>query len=299
MPSDCIEDTLKLKDRLIHAYFWRDGKQAAKSVPEKIVLLFHGLMMHGKTYNRLARHIAADNSLVVAPDIRGFGRWYYCSQDSKNRIDYQKSLDDAIAILEHLKQTYPQAPRFCIGESLGAHLARRITSIRPDLVDGLILSSPCLRPRMISLPLVPHALSEFVYSGLDPSRQINLTPFARKFLQHEPENLESYLEDPLSRKSLAVLELIDSVRVTGLLAPEAIPSKKPVLVLRGKNDCVCKHDSFSGFVASMKSDNLTIHPCVGCGHLILQGKELNAKILKVLDDWLKDVSCQYQKNRQD
>ncbi|MBK9145546.1 MAG: alpha/beta fold hydrolase [Candidatus Melainabacteria bacterium] len=286
MTSRRSEKTLTLADRKIHAYLWQDST-FEDAAPRSVAILFHGLMMHGGSFDHVADRLSGRGSLVVAPDLRGFGRWHYGANDERHGIDYRESLLDAQALLEHFSGLYPAAPRFCIGESLGAHLARRLVCARPELVSGLVLSSPCLRPRMISIPLIPHAFTELVSTSLSPGKQINLTPFARRFLSKEPDNLNTYLEDPLARKSLDVLELIDSVRIVGSITPQAIPERIPVLILRGKQDCVCKSSSIKRFVETLESDNITIHPCKGCGHLILQGAEVDGEIETVLCDWIE------------
>lgn len=286
MTSRRSEKTLTLAGRKIHAYFWQDSTFKDEP-PRFITLLFHGLMMHGGSFDHVADRLSERGSLVVAPDLRGFGRWHYSEGEERHGIDYKESLLDAQTILEHFSKRYPAAPRYCIGESLGSHLARRLVCTRPELVSGLVLSSPCLRPRMMSIPLIPHAFTELISTGLSPGKQINLTPFARRFLSKEQDNLNTYLDDPLSRKSLDALELIDSVRIVGSITPQAIPKSIPVLIFKGKQDCVCKDSSIKQFVESLGSDNITIHPCKGCGHLILQSAEVGDEIETVLCDWLE------------
>lgn len=283
MVVECTDTTLSLNEReLVHVSTWEDSRVP----PGRVVFLIHGLMMHGRSFERLGELLAADGAIVVAPDLRGFGRSYYKSEE-KSRIDYLKSLEDLSGIIRDLKEKHSSLPLFCVGESLGAHLARRVVSAHPELVSGLILASPCVRPRMVSIPLIPHAWSELVLSGMDPQREFNLSPFAKEFLKQEDYNLQHFLEDPLTRKSLEILELIDSIRVSGLIESAIIPEEIPILVLRGKNDCVCKLSSAKKFLESLNQKNMTVHSCDGCGHIILQAKEIEDSILKVLKEWLE------------
>jgi alpha-beta hydrolase superfamily lysophospholipase len=247
-------------------------------------------MMHGKSFDLLARQLAGDGCIVVAADLRGFGQTYQKERDSKT--DYQESLEDLIALIRFLKHEYPGLPLYCAGESLGAHLARRLGSAHPDLISGLILSSPCIRPRMVSVPLIPHISSEIVRTSLNPQRQVDLSPFAQQFLKVEEHNLKYYLEDPMTRKSLNVLELIDSLLIAGSIDSCILPEEMPVFVLRGKNDCVCELSSSKRFVETLNTKNLMIYTCPSSGHLILQSRQIQNEVLAAIKQWLHRTTRQ-------
>lgn len=286
MTVDCVEETINLDGDKIHIYTWAEADVPAR----RIVVLIHGLMMHGRSFQSLAAHLAELGNVVVAPDLRGFGRWYFSPQGEKERISFSRSLEDLSRLFRLLEDKYRGLPLFCAGESLGSHFARKAVALHPELVSGLILASPCMRPRLVSVPLIPYTCSQIVLAGLDPAREVNLSPFARQFLKDEPDNLQSYLDDPMSRKSLEVLELIDSLRVGEMGTADSIPGDLPVLVLRGKNDCVCTDSSMKKFIDTLQSTSLTVHYCGGCGHLILQAAEVKDEVLAVIDSWLD--TCQ-------
>ena len=283
MTVQCTDETLNINGDRIHLYKWT-GAEA-----KRIVVLIHGIMMHGKSFDTLAQSLAAAGAIVVAPDLRGFGRCYFTDENEKEKTSISRSQEDLSKLFQLLEEEHPGLPLFCAGESLGAHFARRATALHPELVSGLILSSACLRPRLMSFPLIPHAWSELVLAGIVPGRELNLSPFARQFLKHEPDNLRTYLDDPMSRKSLEVLELIDSLRIADDQSLGHIPKNMPVLVLRGKNDCVCKESSMKKFVDSLKSEKLTIFRSAGCGHLILQANEVHPNILGLMKRWMERV----------
>ncbi|CAN5638675.1 alpha/beta hydrolase [soil metagenome] len=277
------DSTIRVGDDNLHIYTW----QNRQNVAQRIVVLIHGLLMHGRSFAGFAPPLAQQESIVIAPDLRGFGQSYFGSDGEKNRTNFSKSLDDISQLLIILKNQHPHLPIFLVGESLGSHFALSAAAKQPDLVNGLILSSPCVRPRMLSIPLVPHICTQLMLSGL---RQFNLSLHAKDFLKNEPESLQHYLDDPMSRKSLEVLELIDSLRFFGSNTPKEISPDLPVLVLRGKNDCVCNVDSTMKFLESIKSRNLTFHSCGGCGHLILQAAKIDMAILDTIVRWLKEQS---------
>lgn len=280
----CREETLNINGDPIHLYRWTAAEQ-----PNRLVVLIHGIMMHGRSFEGLARILAQDGAIVVAPDLRGFGRWYFSSTNEKGKTSFNRSKEDLSRLFFMLEQEHPGLPLFCAGESLGAHFARRATALHPELVSGLILASACMRPRLLSLPLVPHTWSELVLSGINPAREVNLSPFARQLLKHEPDSLEAYLDDPRTRKSLEVLELIDSLRLTDTGNLGDIPSDMPVLVLQGKNDCVCKESSMKKFVEGLKSERLTVYRCADAGHLILQAQDIHPNVIGLMKRWMEKI----------
>lgn len=283
MPAECNEETISLGDDLVHVNTWLNSERPVR----RVVLLVHGLMMHGRSFDELARHLVGNDIMVVAPDLRGFGRSYF-RQGRRSPIDYEASLDDVLHLSRHLK-THFDAPVVIGGESLGAHVARALVASYPALYSGLILSSPCIRPRMVSFSLIPHAVSEAVQIGLLKYREVDLKPFASRFLKDEPDHLKHYLEDPMSRKSLDVLELIESMLVVGSFQPARLPAHIPVLVFRGENDGVCRSASYNQFISTLKTDKIRYHRCGSCAHIILQSKTIDPSIVAVLLDWLASI----------
>src|ERR1700733_4366499 len=109
-----------------------------KIPPDGMVLAIHGLTLHGLRYDIVARAFAADNPLgsyyVLAPDMRGFGRnrnneHTFCEgKDCKKKVDYKKSVDDLCTIAKLMREKYPGAPLYLMGESLGSSMCLAIAA---------------------------------------------------------------------------------------------------------------------------------------------------------------------------
>lgn len=276
-------EVVELPNDQMHVYKWLSKSKE----PEFVFVLIHGLMMNGKSFESMAMQLAAKGSHVVAPDIRGFGQSYFDESQREKSVDYKKSLEDLADLIEALKSEFPSLPIVCVGESLGAHFARSIVSRNKNLVDALILSSPCVRPKMLSASLIPHAINELIKIGQTPNHQIDLKPFAKKFLKSEPENLSNYLNDPLARKSLDLSEIYNSVRIVRTLKLRAISPHIPILVFRGEQDCVCKLNSMEKFIDSLRSKNISFYKLDKCGHLIMQSKNLEPSVMDMLITWCR------------
>ncbi len=105
-------------------------------------------------------------------------------------------------------------------------------------------------------------------------------------MRQEDENLQYYLEDPMTRKSLEILELVDSLKISSTFEFTSIPEEIPILVLRGKNYYVCKISSTREFLSSLNAKSMTVHNCNSCGHLILQASEINTEVISAIKNWL-------------
>ena len=277
------EESVELSHGKIHIHKWLSERE-----PTSLFVPVHGLMMSGKSFDRLARLLVEKNSLIVAPDLRGFGRFYFTEDQDKTPVDHERSMNDLVELFSHLKSTYKNIPLIALGESLGAHFVRRLAITHPELINALILSSPCIRPAMFQLSLVPHVFQELVLTSINPAREIDLKPFAHRFLKEEPHNYESFLEDERARKSLDIEEIIKSVRVVKPLKLSEISPDLPVLVFRGEKDIVCKKRSMQKFLDSMKSKRLRIHTLKNSGHLILQSQAVEKEVVDTILSWFKD-----------
>ncbi len=138
---------------------WLDP--AAK--PKAVAIAMHGLVMHGGTYDTLARQLVKQGFVVAAPDMRGYGHWLSQKDNGQNKADdskdgfeisYDDSYADLAALAKKLKGQYPDLPLFLIGESLGAAMSLRLAATEPDVVDGLVLSSPAIKRQTFLGPVV-------------------------------------------------------------------------------------------------------------------------------------------------
>ena len=78
-----IQDSKTYRSLNIPTYEWIPT--GFKSKPKGIVLMVHGLTLHGKTYELVGKAFASANYYAVSFDMRGFGR---CFNDDK--FDKQK-----------------------------------------------------------------------------------------------------------------------------------------------------------------------------------------------------------------
>lgn len=264
-------------------YEWKEPDVQTKAV----IVAIHGATLHGRVFDPLARHLASQGFLVVAFDLRGFGSW---RQDphkfgGDKSVHYTLSMHDVVAVLNKLKQIHPYLPLYCLGESLGANISFWVASEHSDLVDGIIVSSPCIKrfvhPR-------PGLLFDFAKGLLNPYKEYSLKPHIKPYLSDDKRVTRAYLDDPLIRKKLNAVELIKSVKTNEntLAKVEKIPENLPVLVIAGERDRIYDVRALPQLLKRVGSKNQTVHIGEQKGHLLLETAFIDANILGAIDDWL-------------
>jgi pimeloyl-ACP methyl ester carboxylesterase len=101
------------------------------------LLLVHGLGANGVSWLPVGQALADRRSApVIALDLAGFG--YTRSVDTKATIQRNAAL--VIAALEEF------GPSVVFGNSMGGAISIKVSALRPDLVEGLVLVNPAVKP---------------------------------------------------------------------------------------------------------------------------------------------------------
>ncbi|PWU00335.1 MAG: hypothetical protein C5B53_04200 [Candidatus Melainabacteria bacterium] len=285
------EDTASLGgEQYPCVYKWSDPSTR----PQAVVIAVHGVTLHGLNFDALATHLAERGIVVFAPDLRGYGRWCNSKnpgQDEGSAVAYHQSGQDLISLIDAAKSDYPRLPLYCLGESLGAGIALYAAAEEPCLVDGLILSSPAVKRRLnLSPKLIPLVLSDAAKACANPIREVNLTPYIKKFASSDPRVVNEKINDPLVRKRLSALDLlktVKSIRSTLKYAAKVKPNV-PVLVIQASNDKVLKGKAVVELLAHLHSEDQTVKWFNNRGHLMLETSYLHPDVLQTVDRWLDD-----------
>lgn len=264
-------------------YIWQDKANP----PRAIVLAVHGLTMHGGVYEVLADNLVKSGFLVAAPDLRGYGRWALTATTKiKAEADYDKSYEDLVSLGRSLKAQYPGLPLFVVGESLGADLAIELAATEKNLVDGLVLSSPAVKHHNFCGSL----LLETPAFLRNPARQIDLTPYIRRFASNDQRITQGALADPLVRKTLSPWELLRSTQAMKrtLAYADKIPPTVPVLIIQGSADRVVRSNAVVKLLAHLPSKDQTVRWFTNRGHLLLETAYIYPDTMQIVSGWLKE-----------
>lgn len=266
-------------------YTWRDPQVA----PKAVIVTIHGVTLHGAVFDKLNASLAQEGYLVVSPDLRGFGRWYLGEANfvADGSVSFFKVRADLIRLLANLNNQYGDKPLFIIGESLGANLALWLASACPQYMDGAIVSSPCVKRR---LDLCPTLVVDTFKAAASPHRQVPTTPYARRFLSEDPRIVESYLNDPMIRKTMNIYESLQSFHTakTSLWFVDQIPANIPILVVEGTKDKMFDSKQIVPLLNKMKVSDKNVCWLKGKGHIHLETPHVSDQLVKTISIWLSD-----------
>ncbi|MBL0425594.1 lysophospholipase [Ramlibacter alkalitolerans] len=210
--------------------------------PRATVLLVHGLGEHAGRYDGLARQLNAWGYAVRGYDHYGHGQ----SGGARGTVPQQhRLLDDLADIVESTRKRTPELPLVLLGHSLGGLVAASLVARGTVPVDGLVLSSPALAPRLsvlqkLLLAIIPRLAPDLaVGNGLDP-----------EFLSHDPRVAQAYAKDPLVHDRISgrlARFIADEGKVVQFCAPRwAVPT----LLMYGGADRIVDPKGSAAFAAA-------------------------------------------------
>ncbi len=276
-----------------HYYRWQDNSQK----PKGVAIAVHGLIMHGRVYDRLAHELTDMGFVVIAPDLRGYGRYSQEEADSQeHKVLYDRSYSDICQLTKAVRKEYPDIPLFLIGESLGAGMAIRVASEHGKLVDGIVLSSPAIKARLHLNRRVVKDLSLFL---VHPKREVDLSPYIKEFSSESPEIANGALQDPLVRKSLPPCDIFRTaflIRRNKNFARN-IPADMPVLIIQGDQDRMLRCNGVVTLISRLKSTDQTVRWFSGIGHILIETDHILPETLMTVRSWLLEKANPQKANQ--
>ncbi len=282
-----IDDSNVGEKLKIPVYQWQDNSVKRKA----IVVGIHGLTFYAEAFDDFARYLASQGYEFYAADIRGFGRWK--DEPAKfindGHIHFTDGETDLVNVLRELKAENPGTKIFILGESLGANEGLWISEMNPDLIDGAILGSPCIKrynhPRARWVPDVVNGLAH-------PKSPMNIEPYLNTYLSCDKSLTESCLKDPKINRKFTPEELIKSnitLRKPIKLVSQ-IPADLPILMIAGEKDAVFRTDALPKFVSGIHSQKVNLVVMKNKGHLMIEHQPVQKEVSSVVVNWLNQES---------
>ena len=155
------------------------------------VLIFHGYGEHLGRYHEVMDWFVEQNYKPWAIDFRGHGR----SAGHRAYTErYDLYLQDAQALVDHVKQEQGDLPVFLLGHSQGGLIGLRALQEGVGEYKAAILSAPAMRVALEANPIKVAAGK--LLSKLLP--KLNLPPeIPNDYLCRDPERVAAYGADPL------------------------------------------------------------------------------------------------------
>lgn len=241
--------------------------------------MVHGYGEHSSRHGQTASFLAGNGCAVHTFDLRGHGR----SRGKRCAVrTFDEHLCDLDVSLRRARRTWPDAPVFLLGHSLGGLICVLFVIERKPALSGMMLSAPSVR-------LGKHFSTFKVNASLLLGRLLPDFPMVRfptASLSRDPEVVRAYRSDPLvyhgRTPARTASEIIRAVR-----RAEARFDRidLPLLVMHGGRDQVADIDGSRQLHARARSEDKQLRIYDGLFHEILNEPE-RASVLTDLTAWL-------------
>ncbi|MDD4839136.1 MAG: alpha/beta hydrolase [Clostridia bacterium] len=235
---------------IIQCYLWDEVR-----TPKGVVQILHGMAEHARRYDDFAQFLNKKGYIVFADDHRAHG-----NTEKEENIGYHAgdiyfdTVQDEIAITEHLKKTY-DLPVVIIGHSYGSFLSQRYIQLNSQNIAGVVLSGSAYMKGMLLNTGASIAKMQYkLCGGAKKGKFIDKLsfgaynkPFQKEspqfgWLSRDKEQVKKYVLDPQCGYIMSIA--FSKYFLSGLKKAylpqnlEAIEKKLPIAIFSGEQDPV-------------------------------------------------------------
>lgn len=230
--------TFRAADGRELAYLAYHPADAAADAPAFVYL--HGIESHAGWFDAAARGFNARGFPVFCLDRRGSGinrENRGCPSGHVERgVDL---LDDVHAAIRAIRGAHPARATHLIGLSWGGKYAMAYEARHPGSVDGLVLVTPGIKPKIDLPPWEKLAVAIEMLVAPDRRHHIPIEP---EMFTTTPRHLDFIRRDPLRLRSVSAAFLWQSRRLDRLLArPRRPPHPRTLVFLAGRDRIIDNH----------------------------------------------------------
>ena len=261
--------------------FYRQFQAADERVR---LVVAHGLGEHSGRYENVVNRLLPVNYSIWIPDHRGHGQ----SGGKRGHVlNFEQYLLDLRLVVEMARERLPEGRKvFLLGHSMGGLIALYFAQQYPDLIDGVIASSPGLG-MVIKVPVVKNVLGQvmsFIWPGLSLGNELDATKISR-----DESVVNAYQNDPLVHDRVSARWFTEVLSTMQEVNRQASRIQIPVLMQVAGDDHLVNAQSSQQFFEKLTVTDKTLHMYDGLYHEIYN--ELDEQRRKVLDDleaWLEN-----------
>jgi alpha-beta hydrolase superfamily lysophospholipase len=253
--------------------------------PERArMLIAHGLGEHSGRYgNVIARLLPKGISLWV-PDHRGHGQ----SEGRRGHVlNFVQYISDLRLSVELARKDLPESMRcILLGHSMGGLIAIYFAQRFPELIDGVVASSPALG-MAIEVPgfkKVLGSLMSYIWPSLTMGNELDATK-----ISHDPNVVTAYKNDPLVHDRVSARFFTEFLSAMKTVQQQASAINVPILLQMAGDDYLVSARSSRQFFEKLRLRDKTLFVYDGHYHEIYNELEDQRKrVFEDLDNWLDD-----------
>lgn len=266
-------------------YVWRDSSYQK---PRAIFIAVHGSAQQGGSMNALANTLATSGCYVIAPDIRGHGRWQQSNHPQASSYDeLVQSAVDLQSILKLVQHEYPKTNICCLGESIGVGIVLAAVTKESKRVKGLILCSAGVKPHLHNpLKLGP----EFVAGMAHLVQPVDIRKYLGMYSSDDARVAQEMINDPLGKNTQTGLELVSTFNFLNQEPgfAENVPANIKVLEIQGEADQILEPSSAYKIFNALRTKKKTFAMIPGAGHVLVGTSFIKPSVLESIQTFLDE-----------
>lgn len=258
--------------------FYRYWPATSPGTKPKVIVLFHRGHEHSGRLQHIVDELAMPDTAFYAWDARGHGR-------SPGQRGYSPSLARSVQDVDEFVRFAAAASHasledvVVVAQSVGAVLAATWAHDYAVNIRGLVLASPAFKVKLY----VP-----FARPGLSLMHRLRGLFFVNSYvkgkqLTHDPERVESFNQDPLVTRAIAVNILLDLYNTAERVVSDASAITVPVQMLVSGKDFVVHRQPQVDFYQRLRNPRKEMHVLPGFYHDTLGEKERHLAFDKMRD----------------
>ncbi|KAJ3291205.1 hypothetical protein HK104_006265 [Borealophlyctis nickersoniae] len=247
------------------------------------VLFIHGIGEHIGRYPHVFSLFTAAGIRVRAFDQRGFGQTGRKTGILGHNDGYDTVLKDAKACSDRVR--VPGVPHYVYGHSMGGGIVLRYALTYPNELDGVISSSPLIKPGTTTAVPAPRYWAIRMLASVVGTLSIENTIDA-SLLTTDPEVNKAYLEDPLNHGFVSIGTARD-IFLNGekIFDKDHVGLTMPILITFGTDDLICSCDAATQIIEKIPSADKTLKIFDGFKHEP-HNEPQKDEYIKYLVDWI-------------
>jgi len=248
------------------------------------LVIAHGLGEHSGRYGNVVGRLLARGISLWIPDHRGHGQ----SEGKRGHVlNFVQYLTDLRSMIElACEKRIGRSKCFLLGHSMGGLIALHFAQRFPELIDGVLASSPALG-MVVEVPAgkkILGSIMSYIWPGLTMGNELDATK-----ISHDQDVVRTYVNDPLVHDRVSTRFFTELMAAMETVNQQVSAIQIPILMQVAGDDHLVDARTAGQFFEKLQAPDKTLHVYDGLYHEIYnEPAALREQVLKDLEDWLEE-----------